>query len=233
MSIRIAPAIRISHAATRLSALAPLAAGDLAELDRAEGSTRQFTPHRDVSSELTSASCLLLDGWACRSRIFADGRRQIYKLLIPGDLIPATDTSQRGMMTTSALTKVTLCRAPEAQPGSGLAAAYEASRRIDADHLHRQIARLGRMSAYERVVDLLLEMRERLTVAGVTDGGSFPMPITQEVLADTLGLTSVHINRTVQALRSQGMIEWRGGSVQFLDGARLHEFVDYIDHRHR
>jgi CRP-like cAMP-binding protein len=75
------------------------------------------------------------------------------------------------------------------------------------------------MSAYERIQDWLSEIHERLLLAGRAGPESFPMPLTQEMLADALGLTSVHVNRTLQAMRRDGVLEWRGGTVRLLQGA--------------
>ena len=77
--------------------------------------------------------------------------------------------------------------------------------------LQDQVVRLGRQTAYERMVHLLLELRERLDTVDMVINNVFPMPLTQEVLADALGLSIVHVNRTLQQIRRDG------GAVQHQD----------------
>lgn len=79
------------------------------------------------------------------------------------------------------------------------------------------ITRLGRLDAYERILDLLLEFNERLTLSGIASDGHFPLPLTQEMMADALGLTPVHVNRMLQRARSEAVLTWRGGLVSLHD----------------
>jgi len=72
------------------------------------------------------------------------------------------------------------------------------------------------MSAYERLADLLVEIVGRLVTAGLSDGRKFPLPITQEALAETLGLSIVHLNRTLQQLRREKIIELKAGQAVLL-----------------
>jgi CRP-like cAMP-binding protein len=68
------------------------------------------------------------------------------------------------------------------------------------------IVRLGRLTAYERVAHLVLDIRDRLALVGLAAPDSFPPPLTQETLADVLGLSSVHVNRMLQQLRRDGLV---------------------------
>jgi CRP-like cAMP-binding protein len=81
--------------------------------------------------------------------------------------------------------------------------------------------RLGRQTALERTAHLFLELRQRLAAVGLADGARFPLPLTQEVLADTLGLSIVHMNRTLQQLRREGLVEVKSGWARLLDPAAL------------
>jgi CRP-like cAMP-binding protein len=214
----------------RLAALAPLDGAELAVLAEAARDRRRIPVHREIVGEgrpIAQAS-ILLSGWAYRIRQFADGRRQVLGFLLPGELIGMCRQS-RPLASTSILaaTEVTLCPAPTSEPGSALAEAYAVSGAIEEHYLMRQIARLGRLNAYERVVDWLLEIRERLAAAGLTQGEYFPVPMTQEVLADALGLTSVHVNRTLQTLRREGVLELRSGTARLNDRERLKSLVEY------
>ncbi|WP_232318656.1 Crp/Fnr family transcriptional regulator [Sphingomonas sp. TDK1] len=162
---------------------------------------------------------MVLDGWLGRVRLFSDGRRQILSFLMPGDLIQNSRISQPAAPSTiTALCDAIVCSAPLAN-SDGLRDAYAGSAALDEIYLLRHIARLGRMSAYERIHDWLMEMHERLFLAGRASPDNFAMPLTQEVLADALGLTSVHVNRTLQAMRRDNVIEWRSGIVRFVGRA--------------
>ena len=112
--------------------------------------------------------------------------------------------------TVIAITDVDVCVAPDASVSPALARAYAKSCALEEAHLLKQILRLGRLDANERLADLFLELFERLDLAGLVVNGRFVMPPTQEVVADAVGLTSVHVNRTLQALRRQGTVEWKG-----------------------
>src|SRR5262252_5698077 len=72
-------------------------------------------------------------------------------------------------------------------------------------------------SAYQRISHLLLELFVRLKGAGLADGMSFDMPLTQELIGDALGLTTVHVNRTIRSLREDGLIKMSNKCVTILD----------------
>jgi CRP-like cAMP-binding protein len=217
----------------RLAALAPLSDQDLAALARSADAPTRFAAHREILREGAPAMApsIILSGWACRVRQFSDGRRQILSFLLPGELIGMCHQHEPLAATSLvALTHVDLCRAPSAgneDEGSGLAEAYAVSGALEEFYLFRQIARLGRLSAYERMLDWMFEMRDRLALAGLVADDSFPMPITQEGLADALGLTSVHVNRTLQLMRREGLVELRGGMARLIDPQRLMSLIDY------
>lgn len=79
----------------------------------------------------------------------------------------------------------------------------------------------------ERLADWILETRERLELVDLATADRFALPLTQELLSDTLGLTTVHINRTLRAMRRDGLIEHRGGTMFLLDRDRLEKLADY------
>ena len=181
---------------------------------------------------------VILSGWACRMRILADGRRQIMCLLLPGDLVgfAALRPSMAAHATVAAITNVeladaeTLCNALESsEPGAwnGLKDACRAAARLDECALLDQIVRLGRKTAYERVADFLLELHWRLRLAGLVKGEDFEMPLTQEQIADMLGLSNVHVNRTLQQLRRDGLLELGGGRARLLERQLLEEYTDF------
>jgi CRP-like cAMP-binding protein len=90
-----------------------------------------------------------------------------------------------------------------------------------------QVTRLGRQTAYERCAHLLLELHARLVEIDEAQGESFRLPIKQEVLADALGLSLVHINRTLQQLRRDRLVEIHGGSAVLKDRQGLASICEF------
>lgn len=207
----------------RLSALTPLAQPDLAMLARAADDARTYpvrhsflTLGRPVAEPL-----LVLQGWAARVRVLPDGRRQFMSFYLPGEVIGATHHAMPiASATVVALTECVVCLAPAAAPGSALAQAYAIGAALDEAYLLGHVVQLGRLNAQERIGDFLLEIYERLSLAGLTVGGSFEMPLTQEMLADALGLTPVHVNRMIQQARRDGELMWKSGRVLLRDPER-------------
>ena len=102
----------------------------------------------------------------------------------------------------------------------------------DAEHrreerLFDQIVRIGRLTAKERVLNLLLELHDRLEAVGLAKDGRFRIPLTQENFADALGLSVVHINRTLQGLRREGLVTVARGYVALHQRNRLSAVACY------
>lgn len=182
---------------------------------------------------------VIISGWACRQRSLPDGRRQIFGFLIPGDTVGVcTETRPLDEVQTVAVTRVECMDAlllreilsvhdpRHARLGSALAA----TRRHEEACLLDHIVRLGRQSALERSAHLFLELRERCSAAGLCEGERFPMPLTQEVLSDALGLSIVHLNRTLQQMKREGLIELRNGWMTIVDAPRLRAISDFGNH---
>jgi CRP-like cAMP-binding protein len=89
------------------------------------------------------------------------------------------------------------------------------------------IVRLGRQSAYERTAHLFLELRERLAVVGMIQGDTFVLPLTQDQMAEILGLSVVHVNRTLQQMRRDGLIEIKHAHINLLDLKALMVVADF------
>lgn len=177
---------------------------------------------------------LLLDGWAMRQRVLSDGRRQIFAFVLPGD--PYSLCARRDAVATTslvALTPVTvapmlpLAEAMHEAPHSPMGQLAWNRLGQEEEALCNQIVRLGRQSAYERMIGLLLELHGRLAQVHLTDEKSFALPLTQEILADALGLSVVHTNRTLQQLRREHLVQSRGNTIALGDLAALAEIADY------
>ncbi|MBN8808249.1 MAG: Crp/Fnr family transcriptional regulator [Sphingomonas sp.] len=201
----------------RIAALAPLTQAAKAALADAIGRALRVPARRELLTEgkpITEMR-MIVSGWAARARILPDGQRQFMSFLFPGDLIGyCRQPAPLAVSTVVALTDLTVCTPPAEGDHPSLCTAYTISAAIEEAYLLANITRLGRMSAQERIYDLFLEFHERLALAGLAVGGAFELPLTQEMLGDALGLTSVHVNRMIQAARRDGDIEWRGGHLK-------------------
>jgi CRP-like cAMP-binding protein len=203
----------------RLRLMGGLGESDLAALEVLCGDRRQLRARATAVQQGRPSDrvFVVLDGWACSYRLLADGRRQITQLMVPGDVcnLEALHLTQTGSavgtltpctltaVSPQALRELAADRRPIADALAWLAA-------VDMAGLVERNASLGRRSAREHVAHLLCEMLIRLTLIGRAKGNGYVMPLTQEEIADVLGLTSVHVNRVVQGLRRDGMIEYGG-----------------------
>lgn len=158
-------------------------------------------------------------GWAFAATTLADGRRQILNFLLPGDLLPLEglfrDVAQR---TYQALTEVSavalsVSRLRDLIDSDGAFASTILRRQtVQMAMIGEHLVNVGRRSAYERVVHLLLELWHRLAPAHGPVSESFQLPLTQEIIADTLGLSVIHVNRTLQRIRGDGLFEIHAGA---------------------
>jgi CRP-like cAMP-binding protein len=175
-------------------------------------------------------TAIIVSGWACEAGVLADGSRQIYSFLLPGDPIELSPegTADRSVQ---ALTRVDLIdlshllREETAQGRSSLHDTLSKALSKQQERLYAQVLRLGRLSAFQRVIDLLLELRDRTDDIGLVKDEAFRLPLTQENMADALGLSIVHINRTLQQLRREALLDVRSGSASFLKPRRLRELA--------
>lgn len=179
---------------------------------------------------------LIRSGWACRVRFLRDGRRQILNYYLPGDLMGfSTDPEPVALAGYASLTRLmtmelgTLRSLVIERPAEflELTAACRKMRVLEEYDLLSQIMRIGRQKAYERVAHLLLEFHSRLRRTGLADGDTFQLPLTQEALADGLGLSAVHVNRTFKLLKRKGYVRVERTAVTLLEPEALAEISGY------
>lgn len=176
----------------------------------------------------------IVSGWGFRQAVLRDGRRIVRNFLIPGDVIGhRKDTWPRAFREVVAATEITcatvdertLQRDPELK--AKLRQHLKAVLVTDTALLNGVVLRLGGMTVPERVVHLFLELLERHHHAELTDGNAFPLPISQDLLADSLGISRVHLNRTLQQLRQEGLISLENGRLELRRLPELIRMVDY------
>lgn len=176
---------------------------------------------------------LIIEGWACRAKVLRDGSRQITAFLLPGDFCDAHVTLFGAMdHNITALTDCKVAFVPRAKMDElserpRLARALWWASLVDEAVLRAWIVNLGRRDAFDRIGNLICELHRRLANVGLTIDGEFEMPLTQEELADALGLTSVHINRTLKRLREEGLLTLRHKRLVILDVPRLQRIVGF------
>ena len=163
-------------------------------------------------------------GWAFRYCRLTNGRRQILSVHVPGDVI-GLDTLLTGapiypVQCATAVTCFVIPRASAAELAQN--APWFRRRALDALARDRAAAqasltRLGQFSAEERVVSVLLELNELLTARDLSNGTSFSLELTQQQLADLVGITPVHLNRVLKSLKARRLVKFDGHRVTLLD----------------
>lgn len=168
---------------------------------------------------------LLLSGFGYRCRQLANGRRQIVGYVVPGDLLTAgplaAPVHDHSLRLTEASTYATL---PDPELATLEPFLLRLLTRLVARELsisREWIANLGQREARARVAHLFCELSVRMRDIGQADGSSFPFPVTQQEIADSVGFTIVHVNRTLQALRRDGALAFDGRRAIVADFVRL------------
>ncbi len=194
------------------------------------GVLRTLAPGRtfDRREQTEVRAHAILSGWGCISQISSDGRRQIHLLALPGDLMIVSGAFGPSLgMTALTRLEIATARPDEGAPDATFGRVERISDQMNQALMLSQIVRLGRQYAVERLSHLILELRDRLLLAGLGDRRRFYMPLTQEALGDLLGLTSVHINRTLQSMRRDGLIRLSGRMIELLQPDTLASLSDY------
>jgi CRP/FNR family transcriptional regulator, anaerobic regulatory protein len=212
----------------------PFSAEELAFMRRLKTGEETVTPGTIVlaQGERSDLIYTVLEGFGTRSLLLEDGRRQVINFVFPGDFIGL----QAGIMgemrhSIQASTAMRLCvfrrdrlwdlfrdRPDRAYDLTWIAA-------VEEHFLGETIATLGQRDATEKVAWALARIWQRMSALGLSTSDGVTLPFRQHELADALGLSSVHTSRTVSALRSIGLIEWRGSRLQITEPARLFAFA--------
>lgn len=173
-------------------------------------------------------------GWASEARILTDGRKQIFSILLPADDVLMPAGQGPGAMSLTALTTLNVIKYMPTTPGAWdtppLAPLVRQALIRQNGRLRDHIVRLGSLNAYQRTAHLLLDLHTRLSVVGLVRQNSFRIPFTQDTFASLLGLSVVHVNRTLQALRRHKLIVLKAGSVTLVDPDALATVASYALH---
>jgi CRP-like cAMP-binding protein len=218
--------------ARKLAHFIELSEAEQAVLRSLPAHLRQVEARRDivVDGDWPAELSLLIEGFACRYKLLANGKRQIMALLIPGDICDL-----RALLTgrmDHAVAALNECRVATI-PREKIFEVMEKSPRIelalwrdtmlDAALYRQWLINLGRRAADQRIAHLLCELWTRLEAIGRAQVATYELPITQSDLADAMGLSLVHVNRSLKHLREGGLITFRENEVRVHDWDRLRE----------
>ena len=189
---------------------------------------------------------LVVSGWACRYKDLPDGRRQIVGFFIPGDFCDLNVYILQQMdHSIGAITPVKYLAIPPemmeelTNTRPRVAQALLWHHLVEASIQREWLLNIGQRDALERLAHLFVELFFRARAVGMARGDTIDFPLTQGDLADATGVTPVHLNRTLQELRRQGLVELRAKRLKILDLdklMRLSKFNEnylHLDHEGR
>lgn len=176
----------------------------------------------------------VLDGWGFRYKILQDGRRQILNYIVPGDLIGLQGALMEEMQhSVEALTPITLCVFERSrifalyEKHAGLAYDLTWIAAREESILDEHLLSIGRRTAMERAAYLLAFLDQRARAFGLRSGGGRQIPVTQIHVADTLGLSIVHTNKTLRKLVARKLVRWLDRGCEVLDPRGLAELANW------
>lgn len=199
-------------------------------LRESAGSVRSFGSHDELirEGEQPGAVPVMISGFACRYKMLPDGRRQIIGYFLPGDMCDARVFILKRMDHTistlapsmiAMLPREAVLEATSSYPR--LARAFWWNTLVEEAIAREWLVNIGQRTALERLAHLFCEILMRLQVVGLSNGNSCELPVTQSELADTVALSTVHVNRTLKELRHAGLASMNSKSLLIHDLAGL------------
>jgi CRP-like cAMP-binding protein len=221
---------------SKLESVGSVSPAERAALRRLQLMPVSVSAHEDIVREGDSPSVvtLLLQGLLCRYKIVADGKRQIMSFHIPGEIpdLPSLLIHEMDHNVCS-LVPSRVAIIPHAamlalfaeQPQ--LAYLFWRNTLIDAAVFREWMVGIGRRSAFTRIAHLFCELIVRMQAMGLSSKYSIELPLTQTDIADALGLSTVHVNRTLQEIRAAGLIKFQRGKLVAIDWPGLREAGEF------
>ncbi|BEP33965.1 Crp/Fnr family transcriptional regulator [Variovorax sp. V59] len=222
----------------RMEAFLPVAPQELEAIASFRAGSRRVAAGATIIDEHRPSAELftLYAGWAFRYKTLSDGRRQILSFLLPGDFIGLQDEFADGHTHgVEAASEATLCVFPRgrlwelfhAQPKLGYDITWLAAR--EEKLVDDNLVTTGRRNAAERVAMLLMHLYRRAQRVGMVRDGWVEFPFSQQHLADALGLSLVHTNKTLRRLQSLGLYKLDAGWLRILEPRALEALGDYFE----
>ncbi|MHC2021376.1 helix-turn-helix domain-containing protein [Methylobacterium sp. CM6247] len=219
----------------KLESLAPLSDADRTMLERISGKPCSVPAHTDLVREgdKPDGVFLVMEGFVCRQKHQSNGLSQIMAYLLPGDFCDLDVALLDEMDHT--LTTVSSCQIVHLTPETiaelmhypGIARALRMTTLVDEATLREWLVNIGCRSALSRMAHLFCELLTRMKAVGHAVEDSCILPLTQAALGNTTGITTVHVNRTLQAMREQGLITFKKGRLTVLDLPRLKKIATF------
>jgi CRP-like cAMP-binding protein len=170
---------------------------------------------------------IIKSGWGILYRGLQNGERQIVDIPLRGDIVGFRSVGGPRFESLASITELSVYEVSRKELvdavlsdgvlGNKIASSLARRNAILAEHLMNA----GRRNAITRTAHFLLEMEERLSAIGLADHGIYECPLTQHELADILGMTTVHVNRTLGELRKAGLVSFRAGHVHVINRLKL------------
>ncbi|MDB5475509.1 MAG: cyclic nucleotide-binding protein [Phenylobacterium sp.] len=215
---------------------APLSDEEKDALAKLMVGARPVGAHEDLIAEGDAPEHVhvVLEGFACRYKMLPDGGRQIMAWLVPGDFCDL-HVSLLGEMdhAIATLTPSVIAFLPRnglevlAEDHPTLTRALWWATLVDEAVLREWLVNMGRRPSPQRIAHMFCEVRARLHAVDLAPDAIMEFPLSQTDLADSAGISSVHVNRVLQQLRDEGLITWRGGVLQVLDVGALEAFAGF------
>ncbi|RZL19650.1 MAG: Crp/Fnr family transcriptional regulator [Sphingomonas sp.] len=214
----------------KLRGFSPLADADVAELVALTSRSRVSKTRQDLIREgdRPGPVFVMIEGWACRYKILPSGTRQVLAFLMPGDacdlhigLLAEMDHSIQTITPARVATieRVDMDELMRRRPA--IAKAMYIAQLVDEGTMRAWITSMGRRTSIERVAHLMCELYLRARDIAMTGEATLTLPLSQVLLADALGMTSVHINRVLKDLRIAGAMTLHRGSLEVSDPDKL------------
>ncbi|MBA2771456.1 MAG: Crp/Fnr family transcriptional regulator [Sphingomonas sp.] len=227
----------MTNAFTRkLSRFVDFSDEEIAVLDRLSANPEPRQRGIDLvrQGERTDVVNLLLRGWAYRYKVLKDGQRQIVGYLLPGDICDLHVALLNEMEhSVGLLTDALVVQIPADEihvtmnENRRIERALWCSTLVDEAVLREWLANIGQREAFSRIGHHFCELWHRMRDIGLVSDDQFDMPLTQEVLGDTLGLTSVHVNRTLKRLRDEGLLSIHNKRLTVLNPQKLTKLTGF------
>lgn len=220
----------------QLQTRAGLTPGIAAVLRQASHRARQFTAGETILDygHHPDAIHLVFEGWAARTIELPDGGRQIAALLLPGDFCTFTADAKRPLdHRVQALSRTKILSLPRGAARRFLAEEPDAAEALELGRSREEamtrhwLANVSCRRAAERLGCLFCELEARLSRLGLVEGRAFFVPLTQTQLSETLGMSAVHVNRSLHRLRDADLAYFRRGRVEIPDVAHLADVCSF------
>jgi CRP-like cAMP-binding protein len=200
------------------------------------GDTQRYAAHIDIVSpgQTVESACLVVRGLVARYDQMADGRRQITSFYIPGDMCDLHSVvAPKASWAITAVSPAIIMRIRHRDLRDlcirypAIALAFWRDGTVDASIFAKWVGNLGRKNAKARISHVMCEMGLRMEAAGLGTRTSFELPMTQEQLGEATGLTPVHVNRSLKAIRGLGVLSFGRGRVEIRDWHALADLAEF------